>query len=143
MIVAAGQAATQAKDVIEYLTPPGMIASPIYSRVARVNRGDVIYTGGLYGPSGVSGEAQVRDIFAQLKGLLEKSGSDFRHMAKATYYVSDNDASTMLNKIRPGFYDPKRPPAASKAMVPGVGLESRSITLDMIAVRQPAASARP
>jgi enamine deaminase RidA (YjgF/YER057c/UK114 family) len=143
MVVAAGDAATQAKDVIEYLTPPGMIASPIYSRVARVNRGDVIYTGGLYGPSGVSGEAQVRDIFAQLKGLLEKSGSDFRHMAKATYYVSDNDASTMLNKIRPGFYDPKRPPAASKAMVPGVGLESRSITLDMIAVRQPAASARP
>jgi len=143
MVAAAGDAPRQAQEPIEYLTPPGMTASPIYSRVARVNRGDLIYTGGLYGPSGASGEGQVRDIFAQLKTLMEKSGSDFRHMAKATYYVSDNDASTMLNKIRPGFYDPKRPPAASKAMVPGVGLEGRSITLDMIAVRRPAANVAP
>jgi hypothetical protein len=30
-----------------------------------------------------------------------------------------------------------RPPAASKAMVAGTGLEGRTITLDMIAVRNP------
>ncbi|MBI2948999.1 MAG: RidA family protein [Verrucomicrobia bacterium] len=143
MVVAAGEASKASAEVVEYLTPPGMTASPIYSRVARVNRGDLIYTGGLYGPSGASGEAQVRDLFAQLKELMEKSGSDMRHMAKATYYVSDNDASTMLNKIRPGFYDPKRPPAASKALVPGVGLEGRSITLDMIAVRRTGAAGSP
>jgi hypothetical protein len=32
------------------------------------------------------------------------------------------------------FYDPQRPPAASKAMVRGTGREKRTITWDMIAV---------
>jgi hypothetical protein len=53
---------------------------------------------------------------------------------KATYYVSDDDASKQLNVIRPKFYDPQRPPAASKAIVPAVGVSERSITIDMIAV---------
>ncbi|MBI4662744.1 MAG: RidA family protein [Verrucomicrobia bacterium] len=136
MVVAAGESAGEGTIPIEYLTPPGMTASPIYSRVVRVNRGDLIYVGNLYGPAGTSGEAQVRDIFAQLMVLVEKGGSDLRHLAKATYYVSDNDSSTMLNKVRPEFYDPQRPPAASKAMVAGVGFAGRSIALDMIAVRR-------
>ena len=46
----------------------------------------------------------------------------------------DEDASQQLNEVRPRYYDPKRPPAASKATVHGVGLKQRSITLDMIAV---------
>lgn len=135
MIAAAGETAGGDVPVIEFLTPPGMNASPIYSRVSRINRGDLIYVGSLYGEPGTSGESQVRKIFDQLKALMEKGGSDFNHLAKATYYVSDNDSSAMLNKIRPEFYDPKRPPAASKAMVSGVGLDRAGITIDMIAVR--------
>ena len=59
---------------------------------------------------------------------------DPRSPAKATYYVSDNDASTKLNELWPKFYDPARPPAASKAQVFGVGVAGKSLTLDMIAV---------
>jgi hypothetical protein len=54
-------------------------------------------------------------------------------MAKATYYVSENDSSSQLNVIRPMIYDPKRPPAASKAMVQGVAKAARGITMDIIA----------
>jgi enamine deaminase RidA (YjgF/YER057c/UK114 family) len=121
-------------EALEFITPPGMQASPVYSRVARVNHGKLIYISGLYGKTPDKAEAQLQEIFATLGTLLEKSGSDWKHLAKATYYVSDDEASKKLNELRPKYYDPKRPPAASKAVVAGVGIPARSVTLDMIAV---------
>jgi enamine deaminase RidA (YjgF/YER057c/UK114 family) len=111
-----------------------MQASPIYSRVARINHGPTIYLSGLYGTNGQDAGKEVQELFANLKALLEKSGSDLRHLVKATYYVSTEEASQKLNELRPRYYDPLRPPAASKAMVAGVGRAGRGITLDMIAV---------
>jgi enamine deaminase RidA (YjgF/YER057c/UK114 family) len=124
-------------DTIEFITPPGMQASPVFSRVARLAAGPTIFTSGLYGNSHGNGDAETREIFGQLGNLLEKTGSDFRHLAKATYYVSTNEASLKLGTIRPEFYDPQRPPAASKAPVTGTGREGRTINLDMIAVPRP------
>jgi enamine deaminase RidA (YjgF/YER057c/UK114 family) len=121
---------------VEFLTPPRMTASPVYCRVARVNAPETIYINGLYSAKTErAGPGEVPDVFALLRDVLKKSDSDFRHLVKATYYVSANDVSTALNELRPKFYDPKRPPAASKAMVAGVGMKDRSFTMDMIAVR--------
>jgi hypothetical protein len=53
---------------------------------------------------------------------------------KATYYISTDEASAKLNQLRPRFYDPQRPPGASKAPVAGTGRAGKTITLDMIAV---------
>lgn len=121
---------------IEFLTPPGMTASPVYSRVVRVNRGDLVYTAGLISSKAGTGEEEVLGIFDVLKSVTDAVGSDFRHLVKATYYVSEDDASRQLNTLRPRFYDPKRPPSASKAIVPGVGSRDRGIVIDMIAVRK-------
>lgn len=129
----ASAAAGKGPAAIDYLTPPGMTASPVFSRVARINHGSRIYTSGLIG-GGRDGPAQVKDVFVQLKAILADSGSDFRHLAKATYYVSTDDASKQLNVLRPGYYDPKRPPAASKAPVRGVGQAGSGIVVDLIAV---------
>lgn len=120
--------------VVEYLTPPGVTASGVFSRVAIINSPTVIYTAGLTSRASGSGEAQVRGVFAQLQALTAATQSDLKHLAKATYYVADNDVSTMLNKIRPEYYDPARPPSASKALVGGVGRAGRTLTIDMIAV---------
>jgi enamine deaminase RidA (YjgF/YER057c/UK114 family) len=119
---------------VEYLTPPGKTASPLFARVVRVNRGDLIYIGDIASAKPASGAEQVTSIFERLQEILKQTDSDLRHLVKATYYVSDDDASKQLNVIRPTFYDPKRPPAASKAMVPAVGVAGRSITIDMIAI---------
>ena len=124
-------------EVIEYLTPPGMQASPVFSRIARINRGPTLYVSGLYGTRAKDAGAEVEEIFTALEGVLKKAGSDFRHLAKATYYVSSEEASKKLNDLRPRYYDPARPPAASKAMVTGVAVEGKSVTLDMIAVPVP------
>ena len=121
-------------EPLEFITPPGMAASPVFCRVVRVNDPRTIFVSGLYSREAGDGAAQVTDVFALLQEILKQSGSDLRHLAKATYYVSDNDASTKLGELRPKYYDPQRPPAASKAQVTSVGMKSRSLTLDMIAV---------
>lgn len=127
-------------DVVEYLTPPGMSASPVFSRVARINHSRSIYVSGLFAPAGsadttnVTAERDVTAVFSSLQQLLQQTGSDFRHLAKATYYVSSEPASMKLNELRPKYYDPERPPAASKAAVAGVGQAGAGLTLDMIAV---------
>ena len=137
-LIAAAQEADSANapDTVEYLTPPGLKASPVYSRVARINRGNTIYISGLYGAGSLTPESQLREIFTALDYLTEKTGSDMRHLVKATYYVADDESDRKLNDLRPKYFDPTRPPAASKARITGAGLEKTSVTLDMIAVSQ-------
>jgi enamine deaminase RidA (YjgF/YER057c/UK114 family) len=82
----------------------------------------------------VTGEPEVTDVFAALERVLRAGGSDMRHLVKATYCVSADDSSVALNALRPRYYDPARPPAASKAAVAGVGQSGRGLLIDMIAV---------
>jgi enamine deaminase RidA (YjgF/YER057c/UK114 family) len=125
-------------ETVSFSALPWLSTSPVFSRVARIHGDRRVYVAGLYSTGDGSGEAQVRSSFRSLAEILTKAGSDMRHLAKATYYVSDDDASSQLNAIRPSIYDPQRPPAASKAVVKDVASERRSITIDMIA-----APARP
>lgn len=128
--------AKEAGGAVRYITPQGMTASPLYSRVAKVQRGNLIYFSGMYGEASSGAAQQIRTIFNSLGRLSKKLHTDFDHLIKTTYYVSDEDASRKLNEIRPEFYNPQRPPAASKAIVRGTGKAGTSITLDMIAVAQ-------
>ena len=131
LIAAAGKA--KQNEAVSYSTPPGMKASPVYSRVAHVHGASRIYVSGLVATAAGDGASQVKSIYSQLATVLEQCGSDFEHLIKATYYVSDDEASEQLNKLRPNYYDPQRPPAASKAIVPSVAIPQRSISIDMIA----------
>lgn len=133
-LVAYGGPIEPASPAVEYLTPPGMTTPTIYSRVARTASQETIFTSGLFARRDGLAKDQTEDLFAQLGEILKAADSDFRHLAKATYYVADDDASTQLNALRPNYYDPQRPPAASKAMVRSVGISGRTITLDMIAL---------
>jgi enamine deaminase RidA (YjgF/YER057c/UK114 family) len=131
-LIAAGGPA-RAGEPVEYITPPALRASPVFSRVARINHGPTIYASGLFGDAG-DAAAQVTSIFTDMGRLLGKCGSDLRHLVKATYYVATPDASKALDELRPRFYDARRPPAASKAKIAGTGRPGRDLTLDMIAL---------
>jgi enamine deaminase RidA (YjgF/YER057c/UK114 family) len=139
-LIADGGPAQAGAPAVEFLTPPGMQTSPIFSRVSRVSAGQTIYISGLHGRSTNHGQNEVSEVFAQLDSILRRTGGNFTHLAKATYYVSTEEASRELNAQRPKFYDPQRPPAASKAVVAGTGAPGKTITLDMIAVPAPTAS---
>ncbi len=119
---------------VEYFTPPEVRPSSTFSKVALVQTERQIYISGLYARQPSRGEPQASYVFEQLQEILAKTGSDMRHLVKGTYYVSDDDAARWIDKTRPRFFDPTRPPAASKLMVHGVGQAQRTMTVDMIAV---------
>lgn len=124
-----------ARPSLEFLTPPGMTTPTVYCRVARVQHPTTIFVSGLYGSQAdPNGEGELRELFDRTKSLAEEGGSDLTYLVKATYYVSDVGSNQQHNRLRPEYYDPKRPPAASKAQVKGVGRAGRTITWDMIAV---------
>jgi enamine deaminase RidA (YjgF/YER057c/UK114 family) len=64
---------------------------------------------------------------------VNAAGSDFQHLVKATYYVSDSEASKELNNLRPKVYEAEKPPAASKVSLKDIGAPGRGLLVDMIA----------
>ncbi len=135
-LIAAAPENRAAGESISYITPPGFQVSNVYSKVARVNYGKLVYVSGLYGKTPGNAEQQVLEIFASLRQAAQETGSNFDSLAKATYYVSDSAASNKLNELRPKFYNPNRPPAASKALTRSVGFPGMAVTMDMIAVSE-------
>lgn len=120
---------------VEVRTPPGMTAAAVYSRLTIVRHPTLIYIGGLYPAShSAAPDVQLRSLFSRLKQCLDATGSDWMHLAKATYYVSDESLSREHNMVRPDYFSPRRPPAASKANVHGVGLPGHGIAMDFIVV---------
>jgi hypothetical protein len=53
LIAAAPNPKVKPIDTVDYLTPPGMTASPIFSRVCRINHGKRIYVSALFGNGGM------------------------------------------------------------------------------------------
>lgn len=119
-------------EQVDYITPMGMTSSPVYSKVSRLNYGKKVYLSGIYGLSSVKTDSVVNKVFGLMENVLNASGSDFKNLLKATYYISNDQYSKSLADIRPRFYDPKRPPAASKAMLKGIGINGQGISVDMI-----------
>jgi enamine deaminase RidA (YjgF/YER057c/UK114 family) len=126
---------TPAATTVSYSNPPPSKPSPLYCRVARVHGGRMIYTSGVISdkPAPGDAEAETRAIFDAFRKLIDTSGGDFEHLVKATYYHANAPTGAALNKVRPDFYNPKRPPAASKASVAHIGVEGRNLTIDLIA----------
>jgi enamine deaminase RidA (YjgF/YER057c/UK114 family) len=136
-LIAAGNGLTisaENTERVQYYTPPGIAASPYYARVAIVRGGPRIFTGSVVSDRSDDAEADVRGMFRGLEALLRETGSDMKHMVKATYFVRNDAASKALTKVRGELYDPRRPPSASKAGVDDTGFEGRASAVDMIAV---------
>ncbi len=136
-VAAAGTATEQGAPAIEYLTPPGDRDSPVFSRLVRITHPESIFVSTLNGHTDDQGETQILEMFSDLARILSNAGSDLKHLAKATYYVSDGFTGQKLNELRPEFYDPARPPAASKVPVRGTAVTARSLAVDMIAIPRP------
>ncbi len=87
----------------------------MFCRATQVMRGNLIYFGGVAGePAAEGGRFGICfDGWIEQPG---RRGGDLRHLAKATYFrVARADLVPQMGKVRPEFYDPKRPPPASLA----------------------------
>ena len=119
---------------VEYFNPPEFRPMNSFSRVALMRAERQIYISGLYASEPSRGELQADLLFGHLQEILTNTGSDMRHLVKATYYVSDDDAARWVDRTRFKIFDETRPPAASKLMVHGVARPGLTMTVDMIAV---------
>ena len=128
-------ASDEAKEPLEFYTPPEFRPSNTFSRVALLRTDPQIFISGQYASKPSRGQPQADLVFGQLQKILDETGSDMRHLVKATYYVADHDAARWVDRTRPKIFDPNRPPAASKLTVHAVGMEGRTMTIDMIAIK--------
>jgi enamine deaminase RidA (YjgF/YER057c/UK114 family) len=133
-LIAALPLTGKAAQTVDYYNPPDVMPSPAFSRVALVRTERQVYISALSARADVAPMEQGQDVFAQLQTILDATGGDMRHLAKATYYVSDDTGSRSLDRARSKVLDPLRPPAASKVSVHGVGRAGCTLAVDMIAV---------
>lgn len=138
-LIAAAPDQAPSPSSVSFITPPGDKSSPVFSRVARVHSDQLIFIGGMVGTSAEEAQQEVKSLMNKLSQTATMAGSDLRHLVKATYYVSEDGPSAVLNQLRPKYYDPLRPPAASKVAVESIGIANRGLLLDMIAVPTPTA----
>lgn len=135
-MIVAGGAGTGIAEGVEFLTPPGMVASPRFARIAIVDPAHpLIFISGLYGEGG--GRREWLDIYSQLGDILWETGSSMRHQVKGTYYGRTPEARRLHNEVRGVFFDPARPPGSSGMLTRGVGRAGRDSTIDMIAIPVP------
>ena len=132
-LIASSPGKAETTETVTFFTPDSMKASPVFSRVALLHSRSVTFMSGMVGTTSESPEAEVRSVFDELKARAEAVGSDIRHLVKATYLVSDADVDRSVSVLRPNYYDPKRPPAASKIFRASVGVDDRHLLVDMIA----------
>jgi len=125
-----------AGDSIAFTFLPWHPRSPRYCHITHVAAGTpLIFIGGIAGIDGEEPRAQMKTIFERLGSVLFEAGSSYRHLAKATYYLADPKAQSLLGEIRGVYFDPARPPAASAIRIgAGLGHAGRAAMLDMIAV---------
>jgi enamine deaminase RidA (YjgF/YER057c/UK114 family) len=121
------------------LIPPGPAA---YSHIAKVNSGTIVYISGQV-PSDASGkvigegdfEAQVEQIFGNIKIAVEAAGGVMADIVKLNYYlVAEVDQAEVpkLRPIRDRYINVEKPPAStfvvvSRLMRPGWLIEIEAV----------------
>ena len=121
------------------LIPPGPAG---YSHVAKVNRGTIVYLSGQV-PCDASGtlvgegdfEAQVEQIFRNLKVAVEAAGGSMADIVKLNYYLVAEVDQAIVPKLRPirdRYINVENPPAStfvvvSRLMRPGWLIEIEAI----------------
>ena len=106
------------------LIPPGPAA---YSHIAKVNSGTIVYISGQV-PSDASGkvigegnfEAQVEQVFGNLKIAVEAAGGVMADIVKLNYYLAPEVEQSDVPKLRPirdRYINVEKPPASTFVVV--------------------------
>ncbi|MCH6585142.1 MAG: RidA family protein [Nitrosomonadaceae bacterium] len=109
------------KQTIQAADAPQAIGT--YSQAIRVSMGDTVYLSGQIGldPSTmqmVGGiEAQIQQVFLNLKAVTMASGGVLSDIVKLNVYLTDLDDFAMVNKIMASYFDQPYPARAAVGVV--------------------------
>jgi 2-iminobutanoate/2-iminopropanoate deaminase len=123
---------------------PDTVAAPMgtYSQAVRVETGDAIWIhvsgqiaidleGTLVGPGDV--RAQTRQVFENLRAILEANGATFADVVKIGTYLTTLDDLAGMREVR-GEYLTAEPPASTAVQVVALVVPDASIEIDLVAV---------
>ena len=126
----------------EFLSPKTLIPPAGYSHVAKVSNGTIVYvagqvssdaTGKLIGENDF--EAQVEQVFRNLRIAVETAGGTMADIVKLNYYLVAEVDQAIVPKLRPirdRYINVEKPPAStfvvvSRLMRPGWLIEIEAI----------------
>lgn len=78
-------------------------------------------------------KAQTRQVFANIKAVLEAAGGSFDNMVMTTTYITDRKYREGYNEVRRDIYK-KDPPTSTLVIVSGLASEDYMIEIAGIAV---------
>lgn len=79
-------------------------------------------------------EAQVRQVFVNLRTALAAAGSDLGRVVKLTVYLTDLADLPVFRRVRDEFIDPDAAPASSLVRVSGLIHPAFRVEIDALAV---------
>jgi len=123
---------------------PDTVAEPMgtYSQAVRVETGDAVWIhisgqiaidteGNLVGPGDV--RAQTRQVFENLKAILEANGATFTDAVKIGTYLTTLDDLAGMREVR-SEYLTANPPASTAVQVVALVVPDAMIEIDLVAV---------
>jgi reactive intermediate/imine deaminase len=123
---------------------PDTVAAPMgtYSQAVRVETGDAVWIhvsgqiaidreGDLVGPGDL--RAQTRQVFENLKAILEANGATFGDAVKIGTYLTTLDDLAAMREIR-SEYLTSDPPASTAVQVVALVVPDALIEIDLVAV---------
>ena len=126
---AAGQ--TAKRKAVKTGTPNGIFSPAIIT-------GDLVFTSGQIGIDSKTGtlaegfEAQLEQVFNNLTGVLEASGSSIDQVVKATVFLADMNDYNKLNELYPKKFKGD-PPARTTVQVARLPRDAR-VEIEVVAV---------
>ena len=116
------------------------LADPISHYTDAVVAGDLLFVSGLVGVDRhgvlVGGDdvaAQARQVFANMRGVLDEAGCRFEDVVKVTVYLTDVDDRPKINPVRQEVFGDARPASTlvevSRLAVPGAMVEIDAVAL--------------
>jgi reactive intermediate/imine deaminase len=116
------------------------LAEPLSHYTDAVRAGDLLFISGLIGVDGhgalVGGDdvaAQVRQVFENMRAVLDGAGCRFEDVVKVTVYLTDVDDRPKINPVRREVFGDARPASTlievSRLAVPGAKVEIDAVAL--------------
>ncbi len=130
------------KPTTTFRNPASMPAAAGYSHVVTTSGGEFVFLSGqvpldtsgkLIGPNDLA--AQTRQVFANLKAGLKASGTDFAHVVKLSFFLTDISRIAVVRGIRDEFVNTEHPPASTAVEVKRLVRDEFLIEVDAVAVR--------
>ncbi len=127
----------------EFISPKTLIPPAGYSHIAKVNRGTIVYLAGQVA-SDASGkligegnfEAQVEQVFRNLKIAIEVAGGTMADIVKLNIYLVaavDQSEVPKLRAIRNRYVNVEKPPASTLVVVSRLAQPGWLIEIEAVA----------